>query len=131
MASLFTLPKFSDNRGTLVVLDNIESLLPFHIKRIFYIQADHNALRGGHRHHTTIQAAICIKGSCVIYNDDNISVKEYLLDSPDKCLILETKDWHIMHSFSPDAILLVLASTSFEEADYIYEPYNKVENVAL
>jgi hypothetical protein len=38
--------------------------------------------------------------------------------------MLNPEDWHVMHAFSPDAILLVLASTPFEPLDYIYEPYN-------
>ncbi|MDO7745198.1 MAG: WxcM-like domain-containing protein [Pedobacter sp.] len=29
-----------------------------------------------------------------------------------------------MYDFTPDAILLVLASTAFDPKDYIYEPYD-------
>ncbi len=46
-----------------------------------------------------------------------------LLDSPDKCLIIEPEDWHTMHGFSEDAILMVLASEYFDAADYIHTPY--------
>ncbi|MFM9911463.1 MAG: sugar 3,4-ketoisomerase [Chitinophagaceae bacterium] len=131
MATLVTLPKFSDERGSLVVLDNISELLPFEVKRIFYILADDNAIRGGHRHKLTKQAAICIKGQCSIFNDNNEVEQEFILDSPEKCLILETFDWHLMHSFSKDAILLILASSSFDAGDYIYDAYKKVEYATL
>jgi dTDP-4-dehydrorhamnose 3,5-epimerase-like enzyme len=120
MAYLINLKTFTDKRGNLTV---IEKVVPFDIKRIFYIYGVDESVRGGHRHHKTIQAAICIKGKCTIYNDDNNKQEEFLLDSPDKCLILEPKDWHQMHSFSPDAILMVLASEYFEANDYIHEPY--------
>ncbi|MEO5979998.1 MAG: FdtA/QdtA family cupin domain-containing protein [Chryseolinea sp.] len=121
MAYLITLKSFTDTRGNLTV---IEKILPFDIKRVFYIYGLDESVRGGHRHHKTIQAAICIRGSCTILNDDNETKVEYVLDSPDICLILETKDWHQMYNFSKDAILMVLASEYFDEKDYIFEKYS-------
>lgn len=123
MAYLINLVNFKDKRGNLTVLDNTEALLPFKIKRVFYIYGVDESIRGGHRHKETTQAAICIKGSCVVSNDDGEKNESFLLDDPSKCLILETKDWHQMREFTPDAILLVFASTYFDESDYIFEPY--------
>jgi dTDP-4-dehydrorhamnose 3,5-epimerase-like enzyme len=123
MAYLINLVNFKDKRGNLTVLDNTEALLPFKIKRVFYIYGVDESIRGGHRHIQTTQAAICIKGSCVVTNDDGEKNESFLLDDPSKCLILETKDWHQMREFTPDAILLVFASTYFDESDYIFEPY--------
>ncbi|MGV3706988.1 MAG: sugar 3,4-ketoisomerase [Arcticibacter sp.] len=120
MAKLLNLKTFTDKRGNLTV---IEKIIPFDIKRIFYIYGVDDSVRGGHRHHRTIQAAICIRGKCTIFNDDSTDQEEFQLDSPDKCLLLEPEDWHQMHSFSEDAILMVLASEFFDAGDYIYEPY--------
>jgi len=122
MAELINLKKFTDKRGNLVV---IEKVIPFDVKRIFYIYGVDESRRGGHRHHKTIQAAICIKGACTIYNNDRKEESVYVLDQPDKCLILEPLDWHVMYDFTPDAILMVLASEYFDEKDYIFEPYSK------
>lgn len=121
MARLLSLKTFTDKRGNLTV---IERVIPFDIKRIFYIYGVDDSIRGGHRHHKTIQAAICIKGSCIISNNDGEKKEDFLLNSPDKCLILEPKDWHQMHNFTSDAILMVLASEYFDEKDYIYDRYN-------
>jgi len=121
MAYLIDLKTFTDARGNLTV---IEKVVPFQINRIFYIYGVDRSKRGGHRHHKTVQAAICIKGSCVISNDDGSVKKEFALDRPDKCLILEPKDWHVMHSFTEDAILMVLASENFDKNDYIFDPYS-------
>jgi len=121
MAYLLNLKTFSDPRGHLTV---VEKVIPFDIKRIFYIYGVDDSVRGGHRHKKTVQAAFCIKGSCVIFNDDGEKKEEFLLDSPEKCLILECKDWHQMHSFTEDAILMVLASEHYEQSDYIYEKYD-------
>lgn len=120
MAYQIDLKTFTDGRGNLTV---IEKVVPFDVKRIFYIYGVDNSTRGGHRHHNTLQAAICIKGSCEIYNHDGRTEGIYLLDAPHHCLILNPEDWHQMYNFSSDAILMVLASAYFDPADYIYDPY--------
>lgn len=122
MAFLIDLLTHTDNRGNLTV---IEKVIPFEIKRIFYIYGVDNSVRGGHRHKTTFQAAVCLKGSCHIRNNDGLSETEYILDHPSKCLILNPEDWHLMDNFSEDAILMVLASTHYNEDDYIFTAYSK------
>ena len=121
MAYIIDLKTFTDKRGNLTVIENI---LPFQIKRVFYIYGVDGSERGGHRHHKTVQAAICIKGSCRIYNNDGRTQETYTLNNPSKCLILEPNDWHKMYHFTKNAILMVLASENFNEKDYIYERYN-------
>jgi dTDP-4-dehydrorhamnose 3,5-epimerase-like enzyme len=128
MAELIHLPKYEDERGSLTVLDDIEDLLPFKVKRIFFINASIDIVRGGHRHHTTRQAIICIKGKCTVTNNDGKRIEAFYLDTPNQCLLLETYDWHQMHNFSKDSVLLVLASENFDPDDYIYEPYKRVVN---
>src|SRR6201986_4276244 len=121
MAHLIDLTTFTDTRGNLTV---IERSIPFDIKRIFYIYGVDNSVRGGHRHKKTIQAAICIQGSCQINNSDGVNgTSQFLLSRPDQCLILEPTDWHTMDQFSPDAILMILASEYFDQNDYIFDPY--------
>ncbi len=120
MAHILDLKTFTDKRGNLTV---IEKVIPFEIKRIFYIYGVDDSKRGGHRHHTTVQAAICIKGSCTIYNNNGVNEEVFQLDKPNKCLILEPQDWHTMYNFTEDAILMVLASELYEEKDYIFQPY--------
>lgn len=122
MAYIIDLKTFTDKRGNLTV---IERTIPFEIRRIFYIYGVDSSRRGGHRHKTTVQAAICLQGSCRIFNHDGRDEKFFHLNAPNQCLILETKDWHTMDQFTPDAILMVLASEFFDQDDYIFEPYTK------
>jgi hypothetical protein len=122
MPELINLATFTDTRGNLTV---IEKVLPFPIKRAFFIYGVDSSKRGGHRHITTKQAAICIKGSCRIYSNNGLNEAYYFLDAPSKCLIINPEDWHLMDRFTPDAILMVFASTYFLEEDYIFEPYQK------
>ncbi|SEB09037.1 sugar 3,4-ketoisomerase [Pedobacter hartonius] len=123
MPHIINIQTFKESRGILTVLD---SIVPFEIKRLFYIYSVDDSDRGGHRHHQTHQAAICIQGSCKITNNNSKVTELFHLDSPEKCLILLPEDWHVMHDFSADAILLVLASTAFDPKDYIYEPYDTI-----
>jgi dTDP-4-dehydrorhamnose 3,5-epimerase-like enzyme len=120
MAYLIDLKSFTDKRGNLTV---IEKTVPFEIKRIFYIYGVDGSSRGGHRHKKTIQAAICIQGSCYINNNDGNSSSIFLLNQPNKCLIIEPSDWHTMTQFTTDAILMILASEYFDENDYIFDSY--------
>lgn len=122
MAHLIDLQTFTDKRGNLTV---IEKVIPFDIKRIFYIYGVDDSRRGGHRHHKTVQAAVCIRGACKIYNNNGAEEEIFVLDAPSKCLILEAKDWHEMYDFTPDAILMVLASEHYHHEDYIFNPYEK------
>jgi len=120
MPHLIDLQTHTDKRGNLTV---IEKVIPFDIKRIFYIYGVDDSVRGGHRHHKTIQAAICIQGSCIISNNDGKVKQDFTLDKPSKCLILQPEDYHTMHHFSKDAILMVLASENYNYDDYIFENY--------
>src|SRR5689334_15926201 len=120
MSYMIDLKTFIDKRGNLTV---IEKTIPLDINRIYYIYRVDKSVRGGHRHKKTIQAAICIQGSCHINNNSGKEKAEFQLDKPNKCLILEPEDWHTMDNFSPDAILMVLASEYFDQNDYIFEPY--------
>lgn len=122
MAKFIDLRTFTDLRGNLTV---IEKVIPFEIKRVFYIYGVDNSVRGCHRHKKTIQAAISIQGVCRIFVDNNVEEKEFLLDSPNKCLILNPEDWHYMDSFTEDCILMVFASEYYNAEDYIFEPYSK------
>jgi dTDP-4-dehydrorhamnose 3,5-epimerase-like enzyme len=121
MAYLINLETHTDSRGNLTV---IEDVLPFPIKRIFYIYGVDNSVRGGHRHHKTVQAAVCIQGECKIFNNDGNQQHVFHLNNPSKCVILEPSDWHKMYDFSENAILMVLASEKYSEQDYIFAAYD-------
>jgi len=118
---LIDLPSFSDERGSLTV---IEQILPYDIKRVYYVY-DVRAKRGGHRHIKTIQSLVVLNGSCEIFVDDGNTQETIVLDSPSKCLVVEPKDWHTMDNFSKGSVLLVLSSEMYNEEDYIVERYSE------
>lgn len=122
MASIIDLKTFMDKRGNLTV---IEKILPFEIKRVFYIYGVDESIRGNHRHKKTIQAAISLRGSCRISSNSrsDFPTDEFVLDSPSKCLILNPEDYHWMDQFTSDCILMVFASEYYSADDYITESY--------
>lgn len=118
-------PQLGDDRGELVVLEQNQNI-PFEIKRVYYIYNARNKVsRGFHAHHQLIQVAVCISGTCRMIMDDGESRKEYLLNSPERGLVIDKMMWHEMHDFSENCVLLVLASDHYDEADYIrkYEDF--------
>lgn len=121
MPKQLRLAHFNSDQGSLRVF---EGLMPGSIKRIYYItDVPVDSVRGGHRHHRTWQALVCIKGRCRVYVNDGVTEQTFWLDQPESCLLLEPQDWHTMDSFSEDAILLVMANEMYDVNDYIDEPY--------
>ena len=65
------------------------------------------------------QIAICVAGKFKMVLDDGHVREETWMDNPTKGLLIESMVWREMHDFSPDCVLLVLASEHYDESDYI------------
>lgn len=119
------LPKHGDQRGNLSVAEQLKEV-PFEIKRCFWMyDVPEGKGRGGHAHKTLKQFVIAMSGSFKITLDDGKEKKTFLLDSPDKGLLIDTGVWADLTEFSRDAVCLVLASDVFKEEDYLgkYEEF--------
>ena len=117
--TIINLPTFTDGRGTLTVN---EGSLPFAVVRSYWIYGADGNTRGGHRHRHTRQALVAVKGEVTIYMNDGIVSENVVLNRPDQCLIVETKDWHTM-TFGPESVLLVMSSSTYDRSEYIDTPY--------
>lgn len=96
--------------------------IPFPIRRVYYIYGvAPGERRGFHAHKKLEQYLICIHGSCMILLDDGAEQQNVLLDDPSTGLYVGPGTWREMYDFSPDAVLLVLASEYYDESDYIRE----------
>lgn len=119
LINLIEFPVLGDHRGSLVSLESMINI-PFDIKRAYYIfGADSDKPRGFHAHKHLQQVAVCIAGKCRMILDDGYTKEEVWLDSPNKGLMIGNNIWREMHDFSPNCILLVLASEHYDESDYI------------
>lgn len=110
-----------DERGKLIALEGLSELVPFDVRRVYYIfDTTPGTVRGKHAHKALMQLLICVSGACTIECEMPAGTKsEHRLDWPDKGLLIEGLVWRNMKEFSKDAVLLVLASERYDEADYI------------
>lgn len=108
-----------DNRGQLVALEQFNDI-PFEIKRVYYMyDTGEGVRRGFHAHKKLSQILICIHGSCKILLDNGSEKKIIPLDKPYEGVYVSNDMWREMYDFSPDAVLIVLASEYYDESDYI------------
>ena len=114
-----------DERGHLVAIESNRHV-PFDIKRVYYLFGTKpEVARGFHAHRELQQVAICISGSCRFLMDDGFNKESVILDNASRGLFIGPMQWHEMYDFSPDCVLMVLASDIYNERDYIrdYEEF--------
>ena len=119
-----------DERGSLVALEGRKSV-PFDIKRVYYIfDTKEGVSRGFHAHRNLKQVVVCVTGSCRFVLDNGKQREEVVLDKSTIGLLIDGLTWREMHDFSPDCVLMVLASEHYDEVDYIrdYEVFIKKTN---
>lgn len=116
---LIPLQKHGDERGSLVALEDQKNV-PFSIRRVYYLFGTAEGVRRGfHAHRDLQQLVIAVRGSCRFLLDDGSEKVHILLDSPSQGLFLPGMMWREMYDFSEDCVLMVLADSHYDEADYI------------
>lgn len=124
---LIDLPKFSDQRGSLSVIES-QIHVPFDIKRVFYLyHVPSESTRAAHAHRTLIQFIVPISGSFDVILDDGENKVTYRLDRPEQGLYICPMIWNKIINFSENSACMVLASQHYDEADY-YRNYDNFLN---
>lgn len=126
-AGLVRFKKITDDLGCLTPIEGTRDI-PFEMKRIYYItQVQNGVIRGRHAHKYLHQVLICMHGSVKIRLKTPFEEEVVLLGNPFLGLYIGAMIWREMFDFSSDAVLLVLASEHFDEADYIriYSEYEE------
>lgn len=117
--SLIQLPKIINRAGNISPIHNLKEI-PFEIKRIFYLyDIPGGASRGAHAHKQCHQLLIAASGSFDVVVDDGNNKRHFQLNRPFWGLHIPPGIWASEQNFSSGAICLVLASTLFDELDYI------------
>ena len=119
------LKTFTDNRGNLTIIEEGHEV-PFKIQRVYWIHGvPQGEERGWHSNKISSEYVIAVNGSVEITLEDKKGRRTYLLDSKEKGLLIPPDTWDEIRNFSPDAVLLVLASHSYDETAYInsYEEF--------
>jgi|688.fasta_scaffold437106_1 hypothetical protein len=116
----------TDLRGCLTAIDS-ENILPFDIKRIFYISNLDDIERGYHAHRKCEQILIPICGCFNLVLDDGIEETHFVLNQSHIGVYIPLFHWLKMKNFSKDCIILVICSYKYDETEYIRD-YNEFIN---
>ncbi len=103
--------------------------MPFEIKRVFWTYfTPESVIRGRHAHYETEQILIAASGKIVVNVEQaNGEIDKFILEDPSVGIYLPPNVWHTIQ-YSHISTQLVLASSIFEEEDYIrsYDEFRKV-----
>lgn len=124
--TLTDIPKISDpdGRGNLSVIE--KDIIPFEIKRVYYLyDVPSDSSRGGHAHKELQQFLIALSGSFDVVLDDGTQRRTITLNRPNKGLLIPNGIWRELENFSAGSVCLSLVSEVYEESDYIrdYETF--------
>jgi hypothetical protein len=114
---LVALDHFLDEKGLLEV-----SELDFPINRIYMLSnVPLGEVRGLHAHKTLRQLILSTCGSFDISLTDGIHEYLFNLKCEGPAVLIPPGFWRVLKNFSPESKCLVLASSHYEEDDYIYD----------
>jgi dTDP-4-dehydrorhamnose 3,5-epimerase-like enzyme len=112
-------------RKHLVRIDPAALLPPFDVERIYCIWGTApGVVRGKHAHRDLQQLILCVHGACTVQLEDSDGRETYRLRDPAEGLLVGSYTWRELADFTPDCVLVVLASRRFDADDYIRD-YNE------
>lgn len=120
-AKIINLPKILDVRGNLSFAEQWTHI-PFEIKRTYWLyDVPGGECRGGHAYRENQEFIVALSGSFDVLLDDGNEKKSFTLNRSYYGLYVPKGLWREMENFSTNALALELASTPYDEADYIYD----------
>ncbi len=122
---IINLPKIIDNRGNLSFAEELNHI-PFKIERTYWIyDVPGGETRGGHAYRENEEFIIALSGSFDVVLDNGKEKQTFSLNRSYYGLYVPKGMWRQMLNFSTNSLALVLASTKFDEKDYIrdYEEF--------
>lgn len=117
----------TDARGSLTIVEALKDF-PFTIDRVYWLHSvPEGAERGYHASRSCYEYLVSMSGSVEIVLEDAKGRKTYVLSKKDEGLIVPPFTWIELKRFTSDAVLLVLASDSYQPEMYIndYEEFRK------
>ena len=120
-------PGSADARGSVNFLESGKGL-DFEPRRLFWIHhVAPGQWRGRHGHRKTELVLVAMHGGCRIHLDDGTVQQSVTLDDPTRALHVGTWVWHELTDFAAGTVIAVLASSPYEEAEYLrdYETFKR------
>jgi len=127
---ILPLSKIHNRAGNITIIES-ENNVPFDIRRVYYLyDIPGGEGRGGHAHKELYQLIVAASGSFDVLLDDGINKKVVTLNRPYYGLMIVPGIWRELMEFSSGAICLVLASSKYDENDYLrdYNEFKALKN---
>lgn len=127
---LIRLPVIPFRAGNISPMENSREI-PFDIARVFYLyDIPGGESRGAHAHRECWQFLIAASGSFEVLADDGKETGRFFLNRPYQGLLIPPGIWASEMEFSSGAVCLVMASHSYDAADYIrnYDDFLRYRN---
>lgn len=116
---IIDLTKILDARGNLSVIEECKDI-PFKIKRTYWIyDVPGGEKRGGHAYKENQEFIVALSGSFDVVVDDGRERMVFQLNRSYYGLYIPNGLWREMKNFSTNSLALVLASTNYDENDYV------------
>lgn len=116
---IIKLPQLQSRIGSITAVSSFQDI-PFEIKRAYYLyDIPAGASRGGHAHKQLKQLIVAMRGSFDVVLDDGFNKKTIHLSAPNCGLFIGPGIWRELVNFSASALVITLASTLYDENDYI------------
>lgn len=116
---MIQLPKISDSRGNLSVIEELKDI-PFKIERTYWIyDVPGGEKRGGHAYKENQEFIVALSGSFDVVLDDGNEKKTFSLNRSYNGLYVPKGMWREMANFSTNSLAIVLSSTKYDNSDYI------------
>jgi hypothetical protein len=113
------LPKIEDSRGNLSFVEE-ERHCPFKIRRVYWIyDVPGGEFRGSHAFKETEEFIVAISGSFDVILHDGSEEKKFSLNRSYYGLYVPKMVFRKIDNFSTNSLALILASTNYNEHDYI------------
>lgn len=117
--NLIKIPTFTDERGSITVIDKE---LPFEVKRIFWLHhIQYGQSRGGHALLNGTEILCAVHGSFVVELFDGVEKTCVMLDIPNIGLIIRPGIWFSTKNYKDNGVSLILASEEYERNRYTYD----------
>jgi len=116
---LLNLPKFLDPRGNLSYIEE-DTHLPYKIKRVYWIyDVPGGECRGGHAFKETEEFIVALSGSFIAVLHDGVREYQFPLNRSYYGVLVPKMMWRTLENFSTNSLALIIASSDYDEKDYI------------
>lgn len=126
---IINLNHYKEVNGNLITVEfKKKTFIP---KRIFQVYAGSGKIRGKHAHKKSQQLLICNYGEIEIRSTDGKTSKTFILNKPNKALLIPSMIWSELKYKKKLSILTVVTDTFYDEKDYIrnFDKFLKINNI--